>query len=130
VLEREHLADIAERLHVQLLEHLGRDIVQVRLVPLWPALAMLAWRGKGRDELLAALRQIQGGAAGPGAPAGTSRAALDVPAPALAECLDGFWSPGLSRPGCGRWPRRPLPRRPTCCCACSPRRPCKSGART
>jgi len=58
--------------------------------------AMLAWRGKGRDELLATLRQIQGGAARPGAPAGTSRAALDVPAPPLAECLDGFWSPGLS----------------------------------
>ncbi len=58
--------------------------------------AMLAWRGKGRDELLTGLRQIQGGAAGPGAPAGTARAALDVPAPPLAECLDGFWSPGLS----------------------------------
>ena len=40
---------------------------------------MLAWRGKGRDELLATLRQIQGGAARPGAPAGTSLAALDVP---------------------------------------------------
>ena len=57
--------------------------------------AMLAWRGKGRDELLTALRQIQGGA-GAGAPAGTSRAALDVPAPPLAECLETFWSPGLS----------------------------------
>jgi len=56
--------------------------------------AMLAWRGKGRDELLSALRQIQGaggGAAGPGAPA-----ALDVPAPPLEECLETFWSPGLS----------------------------------
>ena len=33
--------------------------------------AMLAWRGKGRDELLTALRQIQGaarGSAGPGRP--------------------------------------------------------------
>ncbi len=61
--------------------------------------AMLAWRGKGRDELLTALRQIQGaggGVAAPGGAAGTSRAALDVPAPPLAECLDGFWSPGLS----------------------------------
>ena len=66
---------------------------------------LLAWRGKGRDELLTALRGIQGaaGAAGrasePGGqpgPAGTSRAALDVPAPPLAECLDAFWSPGLS----------------------------------
>ena len=68
---------------------------------------MLAWRGKGRDELLAALRQIQGqiqgpiqggapGAGGAAGPAGTSRAALDVPAPPLEQCLDGFWSPGLS----------------------------------
>jgi uncharacterized Zn finger protein len=63
--------------------------------------AMLAWRGKGRDELLTALRQIQGAAPGsagsgqvgadPAAPA-----ALDVPHRPLAECLDGFWSPGLS----------------------------------
>jgi uncharacterized Zn finger protein len=69
---------------------------------------MLAWRGKGRDELLTALRGIQGAAGaagaagrasepgGPAGPAGTWRAALDVPAPPLAECLDGFWSPGLS----------------------------------
>ena len=71
--------------------------------------AMLAWRGKGRDELLTALRQIQGpgraagsgrarpAAAGPGgAASGTSRAVPDVPAPPLAECLDSFWSAGLS----------------------------------
>ena len=63
---------------------------------------MLAWRGKGRDELLTALRRIQGAAGGasepedPAGPAGTSRAILDVPAPPLAKCLDGFWSPGLS----------------------------------
>jgi uncharacterized Zn finger protein len=60
---------------------------------------MLAWRGKGRDELLTALRRIQGAAGAPpepGRPAGSSRVALDVPAPPLAECLDGFWSPGLS----------------------------------
>ena len=68
---------------------------------------MLAWRGKARDELLAALRRIQ--AAGParavrapGGPAArrdlaaAARAVLDVPAPPLEECLDGFWSPGLS----------------------------------
>jgi hypothetical protein len=62
---------------------------------------MLAWRGKGRDELLTALRQIQGAAHGP---AGSGQAggdpaypaALDVPAPALEECLETFWSPGLS----------------------------------
>jgi uncharacterized Zn finger protein len=77
---------------------------------------MLAWRGKARDELLAALRRIQessAGQAGPGqtvpgqtvpgqagpgrdAPAGTARPGLDVPAPPLEECLDSFWSPGLS----------------------------------
>ncbi len=59
--------------------------------------AMLAWRGKERGELLAALRQIQvpGPAApGPGQPVAGS--GIDVPAPALEECLDGFWSPGLS----------------------------------
>ena len=63
--------------------------------------AMLAWRGKGRDELLTALRQIQGAAPGS---AGSGQvgadpappAALDVPHRPLAECLDGFWSPGLS----------------------------------
>ena len=66
---------------------------------------MLAWRGKGREELLTALRGIQGAAgaagrasepAGAAGPAGASRAALDVPAPPLAECLETFWSPGLS----------------------------------
>jgi uncharacterized Zn finger protein len=58
---------------------------------------MLAWRGKGRDELLAQLRggmpprQDQAGA-------GTAaRAALaDVPGPALAQSLADFYSPGLS----------------------------------
>jgi len=67
--------------------------------------SMLAWRGKGRDELLTALRQIQGGSqpadgdqadpAGPGG--GTAlRAILDVPAPPLEQSLEAFWSPGLS----------------------------------
>ena len=61
---------------------------------------MLAWRGKGRDDLLAALRRIQAagspasGAAG--GPAGAGQGGIDVPAPPLEECLDGFWSPGLS----------------------------------
>jgi len=53
---------------------------------------MLAWRGKGREELLAALRRIQG-QAGTGQP---GPAVLDVPARPLAECLETFWSPGLS----------------------------------
>jgi uncharacterized Zn finger protein len=62
---------------------------------------MLAWRGKARDELLAALRRIQAGSAGAGpgqgAPAaGAARLGLDVSAPPLEECLDGFWSSGLS----------------------------------
>jgi uncharacterized Zn finger protein len=85
--------------------------------------AMLAWRGKGRDELLAALRSaaaqasasstsalagtsVPAGTSAPGSPsasgdasaAGTSSAAaLALPAsPPLAECLDSFWAVGLS----------------------------------
>jgi uncharacterized Zn finger protein len=80
---------------------------------------MLAWRGKARDELLAALRLIQAsGQAGSGqagadqvgpgqeaaggpadqgySPARPGTLILDVPGPPLEECLDGFWSPGLS----------------------------------
>ena len=62
---------------------------------------MLAWRGKARGDLLAALRQIQASSAGAGAgqdaPAtGAARPGLDVPSRPLEECLDGFWSPGLS----------------------------------
>src|ERR1700749_4085406 len=62
---------------------------------------MLAWRGKARDELLAALRELAARPAvtGPGqdAPAaGPARPGLDVPSRPLEECLDGFWSPGLS----------------------------------
>jgi uncharacterized Zn finger protein len=62
---------------------------------------MLAWRGKARDELLAALRRIQAGSVGAGSgqgasTAGAARPGLDVPAPPLEECLDGFWSQGLS----------------------------------
>jgi uncharacterized Zn finger protein len=64
---------------------------------------MLAWRGKARDELLAALRLIQAGpgqAGRAGGPGGSGfqpgAAGLDVPGPPLEECLDGFWSPGLS----------------------------------
>ena len=59
---------------------------------------MLAWRGKGRDELLTALRRIQGqlGAEAGPAQASTAPVSLDVPAPPLEECLETFWSPGLS----------------------------------
>jgi uncharacterized Zn finger protein len=65
--------------------------------------AMLAWRGKGRDDLLAALR---GKTAGPpaGGPrpeaAGTSPALAllsDVTGAPLEEALADFWSPGLSQ---------------------------------
>jgi uncharacterized Zn finger protein len=78
--------------------------------------AMLAWRGKGRDELLAALRGKSPGSAGsPGAPGspggGTGRSGAgtepgtslvtallaDVTGPPLEECLADFWSPGLSQ---------------------------------
>ena len=67
--------------------------------------AMLAWRGQGRDELLAALRRIQSGRPAPGddlaGPAGTPPggallAILDGPAPPLEQCLEAFWAPGLS----------------------------------
>ena len=92
--------------------------------------AMLAWRGKGRDELLTALRQIQGAAHGPAGSGGAS-AALDVPAPA-AGGVPGrtFWSPGLSPARLRALAAAPGAERPTCCCACSPRRPSGSGART
>ena len=70
--------------------------------------AMLAWRGRGRADLLAALRQLQAAAQGspgrqdpadragpPDEGAGTGwRSGLDGPAKPLAECLEAFWSPG------------------------------------
>ena len=49
--------------------------------------AMLAWRGKARDDLLAALRR------GPSQPA---PAPVDGPARSLAEDLETFWAPRLS----------------------------------
>ena len=51
---------------------------------------MLAWRGHGREELLTALRRV--GAA----EAETPRPVIEVTGRPLAECLDDFWSPGLS----------------------------------
>jgi uncharacterized Zn finger protein len=60
-------------------------------------LAILSWRGKGRDDLLAALRGRRG--ADPGSSAARPAAARPA-APAgdrpLADCTDGFWSSGLS----------------------------------
>jgi uncharacterized Zn finger protein len=54
--------------------------------------AMLAWRGQARDELLAALRRIQGQAETGQPPP----AALDVPGVPLTEGLETFWAPALS----------------------------------
>ena len=52
--------------------------------------AMLAWRGRGREELLAALRRIS---ASQPEPPGPVISVTDRP---LAESLDEFYSPGLS----------------------------------
>jgi uncharacterized Zn finger protein len=51
---------------------------------------MLAWRGRGREELLASLRRINAGQPEPPGPV------INVTDRPLAECLDDFWSPGLS----------------------------------
>jgi len=50
--------------------------------------AMLAWRGKGRDELLAALRTT--------AVVPEKRATFEVAARPLADCLDSFYAAGMS----------------------------------
>jgi uncharacterized Zn finger protein len=81
--------------------------------------AMLAWRGKGRDDLLAALRGTT--ATGPGAAAGgpgTSADAAkaspalsllsDVTGVPLAESLADFWSPGLSQARLRALPASPV----------------------
>jgi uncharacterized Zn finger protein len=71
---------------------------------------MLAWRGRGRDALLAALRKLGAGQESgqdashpdgdqPGTGEGGDsalRAVGDVTGPPLAECLADFWSPGMS----------------------------------
>ncbi len=51
---------------------------------------MLAWRGRGREKLLASLRRISAGQPEPPGPV------INVTGRPLAECLDDFWSPGLS----------------------------------
>jgi uncharacterized Zn finger protein len=50
---------------------------------------ILAWRGRGREELLAALRLTPG-------PAEAPRPVIDVTDRPLAQCLGDFWSPGMS----------------------------------
>jgi uncharacterized Zn finger protein len=62
--------------------------------------AMLAWRGRDRADLLAALRGPAVGQAGTGAAAprsGADAAPAGAAAVPLAQCLDRFWSPGVSR---------------------------------
>ena len=54
--------------------------------------AMLAWRGKVREDLLTALR----GLTGAGRDAAADRPVIDVTDRPLAECVVGFWSPALS----------------------------------
>src|SRR6266496_3289189 len=55
---------------------------------------VLAWRGRGRDDLLAALRRLR--AAEP-AESAAPRPVLDVTDRPLAECLPDFWSPGMTQ---------------------------------
>jgi len=52
---------------------------------------MLAWRGRGREELLAALRAVTT------AQPAEARPLIDVADRPLAECLADFWSPGMSQ---------------------------------
>lgn len=54
--------------------------------------AMLAWRGKGREDLLAALRRLAGG----GHADQGGQPVIEVADKPLAECTDGFWSTPLS----------------------------------
>jgi uncharacterized Zn finger protein len=63
--------------------------------------AMLAWRGKGRSDLLAALRRLSGdraggGRAGSAGAGGGGRKVIDVADKPLSECVDTFWSMPLS----------------------------------
>lgn len=51
---------------------------------------ILAWRGRGREDLLASLRRVTS------AQADAPAQVIDVTDRPLAECLDGFWSPGMS----------------------------------
>ena len=54
--------------------------------------AMLAWRGRSRDDLLAALRRRTGR----GESRDRSRPVIEVADRPLAECISGFWSTPLS----------------------------------
>jgi uncharacterized Zn finger protein len=54
---------------------------------------ILAWRGRSRDELLAALRLTR---REDGSDDHAARPLIDVADRPLAECMAGFWSPGMS----------------------------------
>jgi len=58
--------------------------------------AMLAWRGKGRADLLAALRKLAGGGSAGRRGETADRPLIDVADAPLADCVANFWSPGLS----------------------------------
>jgi uncharacterized Zn finger protein len=51
---------------------------------------ILAWRGRGREDLLASLRRLTG------AEAEAVRPLIDVTDRPLADCMADFWSPGMS----------------------------------
>jgi len=51
---------------------------------------ILAWRGRGRDDLLASLRLLTAGEAE------AARPLIDVRDRPLAECVADYWSPGMS----------------------------------
>src|SRR3984957_15123946 len=58
--------------------------------------AMLAWRGKARDDLLTALREVRSGPRAPaGGPGPASVLETGEPAPPLPDPPGGFWSAGL-----------------------------------
>ena len=52
--------------------------------------AILAWRGRGREDLLASLRRLTG------AEAEAARPLIDVTDRPLADCMADFWAPGMS----------------------------------
>ncbi|HEV2450398.1 MAG TPA: SWIM zinc finger family protein [Streptosporangiaceae bacterium] len=58
--------------------------------------AMLAWRGRDREELLASLRRLAGGQTGEAGQSGLVRPVIEVADRPLAACLDDFWSPALT----------------------------------
>jgi uncharacterized Zn finger protein len=65
---------------------------------------ILQLRGRDREQLLAALRQPGESAGQPAGP----RPVVDVAARALAECLDGFWTCGLSQARLRALPATPV----------------------